>query len=181
MTIIRSQLRADQRFRCRRESRFCEITSVASSQYFSLAQEAKKAQDDKNGILEKRALEAMSNAFRNRNRAVLELAQETGFAFDNWNVRILKIDSPSNGQVTFSVRPLCSNIITLHLAGTAGGSLLESLATKKVGDSLLVSGTFVASRVEGQERPKLPDANRFEQSVTERGSMEEPEYRAILK
>ena len=165
-----------------RESKFCEITSIASSQYFSLAQEAKKAQDDKNGILEKRAQEAMTNAVRNRNRAILELAQETGFAFDSWNVKILKINNPNNGRVTFSVRPLCSNIVTIHLAGTASGTtLLDTLATKKVGDSLTLSGTFIASRLDAQERPTLPDSNRFEQSMTERGSMEEPEYHAILK
>jgi hypothetical protein len=50
-------------------------------------------------------------------------------------VRLLKIDSPSNKQVTFSVRPLCSDIVTIHLAGPANGPLLETLATKQVGQA----------------------------------------------
>jgi hypothetical protein len=128
------------------ENRFCEITTAASKRYFRLAQEAKKARDDKNGILEKRAQEAMIDEVRNRNKQVLELAQEMSFAFDSWSVRLLKIDNPSNKQVTFSVRPLCSDIVTIHLAGPANGPLVETLASKQAGDRLVVSGTFVASR-----------------------------------
>jgi hypothetical protein len=162
------------------ENRFCEITSEASKRYFRISQEAKKARDDKNGILEERAQTSMNNEATNRNKQILELVQQTSFSFDGWGVQLLKIDTPVNNRITFSVRPLCSNIVTMHLTGPANAHLLETLASKQVGDRLIVSGTFMASRDE-KERPISLDPNYFERSLTQLGSMNEPEYRAMLR
>src|SRR5262249_44114457 len=48
------------------EQKFCDITSVASTRYFSLARDARKAHDEKNGILEKRAEDAMTSTAHGR-------------------------------------------------------------------------------------------------------------------
>lgn len=163
------------------ERKFCEITSAASEKYEVLASQAKKARDDKNGILEKRAEEAMTSTARNRNAEILKLAQETGFKFEQWGVQLLKVGSPNDKRITFSVRPLCSDIVTIHLTASPTGPLLEALAAKRKGDSFFISGTFVGSRADNDTPPTAPDAKRFEISITERGSMQEPEYWALLR
>jgi hypothetical protein len=160
------------------ERRFCELTSAASTKYFYLAEEAKKARDGKNGILEQRTEDAMTSAAHARDAEVLKLVQESSFRFDKWYVQLLKIGAPNDKRVTFSVRPFCSNIVTIHLTASVNGPLLEALAAKRVGDTLAVSATFIGSR---GDNDVPPDANRFEQSITEHGSMQEPEYWALLR
>jgi hypothetical protein len=163
------------------ERRFCEITSAASEKYAGLMREAKKARDDKNGILERRAEDAMTSIARDRNAEILKLAQESNFEFEKWGVQLLKVESPKDSRVTFSVRPLCSGLVTIHLTASPNGPLLETLAAKRKGDTLLVSGTFVGARADSDAPPSQPDAKRFEVSITERGSMQEPEYWALLR
>jgi hypothetical protein len=163
------------------ERRFCEINSSASAKYAGLARDAKKARDDKNGILEKRAEEAMTSTARDRNADIFKLVQESSFKFEKWGVELLTVGSPNDKRVTFSVRPLCSDIVTIHITASPNGPLLETLAAKRKGDAFLVSGTFVGSRAGSDAPPTLPDAKRFEVSITERGSMQEPEYWALLR
>jgi hypothetical protein len=163
------------------ERKFCEFTSAASAKYFGLAQEAKKARGEKNGILEKRTEEAMTSAARARDTEILKLVQESSFRLDKWNVQLMQIGTPNDKRVTFSVRPLCSDIVTIHLTAPANGPLIETLAAKRAGDAFLVSATFIGSRGDTDAPPALPDANRFEQSITEHGSMQEPEYWALLR
>jgi hypothetical protein len=163
------------------ERPFCKITSAASVKYDSLAREAKKARDDKNGILEKRAEEAMTSTAGDRNAEIFKLAQESNFRFEKWGVQLLKVGSPNDKRVTFSVRPLCSDILTIHLTTSPNGPLLETLAAKRPGDTFLVSGTFVGARADNDAPPTSPDAKRYEISITERGSMQEPEYWALLR
>jgi hypothetical protein len=163
------------------ERRFCEITSAASAKYVGFAGEAKKARDDKNGILEKRAEEAMTSTARDRNAEILKRAQETNFKFEKWSVQLLKVGTPNDKRVTFSVRPLCSDIVAIHITGSPNGPLLETLAAKRKGDFFVVSGTFVGARADNDDPTIMPDAKRFEISITERGSMQEPEYWALLR
>jgi hypothetical protein len=163
------------------ERRFCDVTSTASAKYFGLAQDAKKARDEKNGILEKRTEEAMTSAVRARDAEILKIVQESSFRFDKWSVQLLEISAPNDKRVTLSARPFCSDILTIHLTAPANKPLLEALAAKRAGDSLSVSGTFIGSRGDIDAPPAVPDANRFEQSITERGSMQEPEYWALLR
>jgi hypothetical protein len=163
------------------ERRFCEITSSASAKYVGLARDAMKARDDKNGILEKRAEEAMTSTARDRNAEIFNLAQESNFKFEKWGVRLLRVGSPNDKRLTFSVRPLCSDMVTIHLTASPTGPLLETLAAKRKGDAFLVSGAFVGSRADSDAPPDQPDAKRFEISITERGSMQEPEYWALLR
>jgi hypothetical protein len=163
------------------ERKFCEITSAASEKYAGLAREAKKARDDKNGILEKRAEEAMTSTARDRNAEIFKLAQESNFRFEKWGVQLLTVGSPNDKRITFTVRPLCSDIVTIHLTASPNGPLLEALAAKRKGDTFFVSGTFVGSRADNDAPPTAPDVKRFEISITERGSMQEPEYWALLR
>ncbi|MBR1267661.1 hypothetical protein JQ629_09090 [Bradyrhizobium sp. AUGA SZCCT0222] len=163
------------------EQRFCDITANASAKYFSLAADMKKARDEKNGILEKRIEEAMAATKRDRDAAILKLARDRNFKIDDWSVRMLKVGTPSSKRVTFSVRPLCSNIVTIHLTASPNGDILEVLAAKRAGDVFLVSGAFAGSRTDTDDPFVAPEAGRLEQSITERGAMEEPEYWALLK
>ena len=123
----------------------------------------------------------MMSTARGRNAEVFELARESNFRFDNWAVQLMKIGTPNAKRVTFSVRPLCSDIVTIHLTASPNAGLLEALATKRVGDVFLVSGTFVGSRADTDDPPAAPEVGRLESSITEHGSMQEPEYWALLK
>jgi hypothetical protein len=163
------------------EKKFCEITSTASRKYFDFAREARKAREDKNGIVEKKHYEAMTKTVRERNESVLELARQTNFIFENWRVQLLEIGRPGDKNVSFSVRPLCSNIVTIHLDAPVSGAFFRTLATKAKGSSLLVSGRFVASRFDSAANPLPQDPGTFEQSATEDGSMREPEYKGLLR
>jgi hypothetical protein len=163
------------------ERRFCELTSAASANYFSLADGAKKARDEKNGILAKRTEEEMTSVKRIRDAEILKLVQESSFKIDKWSVQLLEISAPNDKRVSFSVRPVCSNIVTVHLTAPADGLLLETLSAKRAGDTFLISGTFIGSRGGADALPAVPDAKQFEQSITEHGSMQEPEYSALLR
>jgi hypothetical protein len=163
------------------ERRFCELTSAASAKYFDLAEEAKKARDEKNGILAKRTEEAMTSEARARDAEILKLVQDSSFKFDKWSVQLLEISTPNDKRVSFSVRPYCSNIVTIHLTAPASVPLTDALASKRAGDTFFVSGTFIGSRGGTDTPPTVPDANKFEQSITEHGSMQEPEYSALLR
>ncbi|MGY4471969.1 hypothetical protein ACVWWK_007678 [Bradyrhizobium sp. LB9.1b] len=163
------------------EKLFCEITSSGSAKYFTWAGEAKKARDDKNGIQEKRAQDAMTSTAQFRNAEIFKLAQQTRFKFEDWGVRLLKIGSPNDKRVTFSVRPLCSNIVTIHITAATNAALIEALAAKREGDAFIISGTFAGGRLDNDAPATSPDAKRFEQSITELGSMEEPEFWAQLQ
>lgn len=123
----------------------------------------------------------MTEVARTRNADAVKLLQAEGFSFEKWGVSLLEVQTPDDNQVSFSVRPLCSDIITIHLLAPAQVSIIETLAARETGDALVVSGTFIASRTMPGEPPRPPDADHFEKSVTERGSMEEPEFRAKLR
>jgi len=123
----------------------------------------------------------MTSTARDRNADIFKLAQESNFKFEKWGVELLKVGSPNEKRVTFSVRPLCSDIVTIHVTAAPNGSLLETLAAKRKGEAFLVSGTFVGTRADNDAPPTVPDAKRFEISITERGSMQEPEYWALLR
>lgn len=163
------------------EQRFCDITTDASAKYFTLAAVKKRARDEKNGVMEKRVEEAMTATKRDRDAAILKLARELKFRIDDWGVQMLKVSTPNSKRVTFSVRPLCSNIVTIHLTTSPNGGVLEALAAKRAGDAFRVSGVFAGSRTDTDDPFVAPEAGRLEQSVTERGSMEEPEYWALLR
>ncbi|MGH6713101.1 MAG: hypothetical protein ACREEK_29620 [Bradyrhizobium sp.] len=163
------------------ESQFCEVTANSAKEYFQLAQDAQKARDDKNGILEKRALDAMTAAAQTRNNAIFRLVQSSNFTFEGWRVRLLEIGKPNNGGLSFSVRPLCSKTVTIHLLTTANGPAAEGLATTQKGDTLVLSGKFVEAYGDNGTNAAPRDPSRFERSITERGSMEQPEYRAVLR
>lgn len=163
------------------ETKFCNITSAASEKYFDLASDADKAHDNENGISAKRAEDAMTATARDRDNQTLKLAAQTNFKFQNWVVQLLKVSTPNEKRLTFAVRPLCSGIVTIHLTTAADPALLDALSDKKPGYAFLVSGTFVRSRLDSDNAvPTPPDAKQFEQSITERGSMQEPEYWAHL-
>jgi hypothetical protein len=72
-------------------------------------------------------------------------------------------------------------IVTIHLDAPVSGAFFRTLATKAKGSSLLVSGRFVASRVDSAANPLPRDPGTFEQSATEDGSMREPEYKGLLR
>jgi hypothetical protein len=163
------------------EQRFCDITADASAKYFRLATDLKKARDEKNGIMEKRIEDAMTATKRDRDAEIFKLTKNFKFKIEDWGVRMLKVGTPNNKRVTFSVRPLCSNIVTIHLTAAPNGDLLEALAAKRAGDAFRVSGTFAGSRTDADDPFVVPEAGRLEQSITERGSMEEPEYWALLR
>jgi hypothetical protein len=163
------------------EQRFCDIAADATAKYFSLDADMKRAQGEKNGIMEKRIEEAMTATKQDRDAAILKLAGDLKFRIDNWGVRLLKVGTPDSKRVTFSVRPLCSDIVTIHLSASPNGDLLEALAAKRAGDAFRVSGAFAGSRTDNDDPFVAPEAGRLEQSITERGSMEEPEYWALLR
>lgn len=162
------------------QQNFCDITSAASTKYFSLSRDMKMARDEKNGILEKRAEEAMTATAQGRNAEIFKLVRQTNFKFENWAVQLLKVGTPNSKRVTFSVRPLCSDIVTIHLTTSPNVALIEALAKKRVGDAFLVSGAFVGSRADTDDPPAAPEVGRLERSMTEQGSMKEPEYWALL-
>jgi hypothetical protein len=165
-----------------RETKFCDLTGDATQTYFDQAIDAAKARMDKNGIVATRVEDAMSATVRDRNANVLKFARETNFGFDDWGVKILKVDIPYANHVSFSVRPVCSPIVTIHLTAPADPQIIEALSNRRAGDMLLVSGTFVGSRLDRPDAvPVAPNDKKFEQSTTERGSMEEPEYWAQLR
>src|SRR5262249_4795866 len=107
------------------EQKFCEITSVASMRYFSLARGMKKAHDEKNGILEKRGGDAMTSTAHERDSEVFKLGRESNFKFENWVIQLLKVGTPNDKRVTFTVRPLCSDIVKIHLTGSANAALID--------------------------------------------------------
>jgi hypothetical protein len=131
--------------------------------------------------LAKRTEEAMTSEARARDAEILKLVQDSSFKFDKWSVQLLEISTPNDKRVSFSVRPYCSNIVTIHLTAPASVPLTDALASKRAGDTFFVSGTFIGSRGGTDTPPTVPDANKFEQSITEHGSMQEPEYSALLR
>lgn len=163
------------------QQRFCDITSDASVKYFDLADDLKKARDNKNGIVAKRIEEAMTATRRDRDAEVLKLARELKFKMDDWGVELVKVGTPNSKRVTFSVRPVCSHIVTIHLTALPRPDLLDALAARRKGDTFRISGAFVGSRADTDDPVVAPEAGKLEQSLTERGSMEEPEYWALLK
>jgi hypothetical protein len=165
-----------------REIKFCDLTGDSTQTYVDQAVDVAKARTEKNGIVAKRAEDAMSATVRDRNANVLKFAREANFGFDDWGVKLLKVGAPSNNRVTFTVRPVCSPIVTIHLTAPATSNIVEALSDRRAGDMFLVSGTFVGARLDSADAVAVvPDEKKFEQSVSERGSMEEPEYWAQLR
>jgi len=159
------------------EIRFCEITYSAGTKYFDLARKAKTARDNRNGILESEAQKAMTAIANERNMDISNLLQQTGLSFESWVVDLLEIEAPNETKITFSVSPSCSKDTIIHISAPAKGPHIATLSTKQKGDTLIVSGRFDAREAGSKNQKPV----RLEGSITERGSMEEPEYNATLR
>jgi len=127
--------------------------------------------------LENEAQKAMTATANERSIDVSNLLQQTGLSFESWVVDLLEIEAPNEIKITFSVSPSCSKDTIIHISAPAKGPHIATLSTKQKGDTLIVSGRF--DEREGGNRNQKPV--RLEGSITERGSMEEPEYHATLR
>lgn len=155
---------------------FCSIVENGKSKYYNLLDRWSVANREKNGIVTSQISGEMTAVYRSRNEDIFRLLERTQFNFENWSMTVVEINSVINGFVDLKIHPLCSKITVIHASVAAVPMALEVLAKKKLGDPLVVSGTFVEkyARVE----PTSPE--KFEMSFTESGSMDEPEYTAII-
>ena len=155
---------------------FCSILENGKSKRDDLLHRWGAANDAKNGIVTAQLSGEMTAVYRSRNEDIFRLLERTQFNFENWSTTVVEINSVSNGFVDLKIHPLCSKITVIHATASAVPTQLEVLAKKKLGDPIVVSGTFLEkhTRIE----PTSPE--KFEMSLTESGSMDEPEYTAAI-
>jgi hypothetical protein len=164
------------------QQRFCSIIELATSNYRDLSRQLDTAKEQKNGIAQQRLQTQMTAVFRTRNEDIFHLVQQTSFRFDNWLTTIDRIGSPTETALSFSFRPLCSRVTTIYGSVPATSTHLALMSTKKQGDRLTVTGEFVArvpflTPARG-DSPITPRS--LEGSLTEGGSMSNPEYSAVV-
>jgi hypothetical protein len=108
-------------------------------------------------------------------------SQAGSLQFDGWAGQVQKITTESDGSAYISIKLEGTNIeiktwnnslsdIMSHTMIQRNDPLYQSLMNLKEGDQVLVSGTFVAS--DNNDHPDYI----VEQSLTEEGSMKEPEF-----
>lgn len=157
--------------------RFCSIIENGRAKYYDLLHRWSAANDQKNGIVTTQLSHEMTAAYRSRNEDIFTLLSQNQFSFENWLMTVVEVASPINGLVGLKIHPFCSKVVLIHASAPATPAYLELLATKKQGDRFVVSGTFVEKYT--RARPTSPE--KFEMSLTESGSMDEPEYAVDIK
>ncbi len=156
------------------QARLCSIIKEAESKYTSLKDKRSTARSENNGIVEQRLTTEMTSVYSARNAEIFEFAKQTDFSFKDWLVIVRRIGSPSKSTVLVDFRLVCSRgtpptWISSYIP--ISHAIVEFLSKAKDGDYLLVSGVFWG---------KGGSANELEKSLTESGSMYEPEYRADI-
>jgi hypothetical protein len=155
---------------------FCSIVENAKSKYYDLLHRWSAADEQKNGIVTAQLSGEMTSVYRSRNEDIFRLLERTQFSFENWLMIVVEIKSAINGFVDLKVHPLCSKITIIHATADAVPMYLDLLSKKKLGDRLVMSGTFVQKY--SRAKPSSPE--KFEMSLTRSGSMDEPEYTAVI-
>jgi hypothetical protein len=164
------------------QSDFCSIMEGAGADYRKLLHQYSAATDAKNGIVQQQLSQQMTSIYQLRNKGVFEYLQRADFNFEDWIITVEKISSPNGGRVDLDFHPACSPATTVHARVSAESNHLNFLASLKQGDRIMVSGRFIerwggkASSVPG----KPVSAEEFEGSLTQSGSMNEPEYSAVI-
>jgi hypothetical protein len=157
------------------QKRFCEALEDARAKYYQLLGQWSAADKEKNGIVQQRVSNEMDNIIRQRNQRIFALAQQRSFVVDGWQVAIVEIDRPFQGWVDVKARLTCSRTTLLHVR--VGGDGISLLAAKKQNDRLFVTGRFTEKY--GRDTPQ--SAEKFEGSLTDSGSMQEPEFWLVAK
>ncbi len=172
------------------EDQFCSIINVATSTYNSLSQQRDIAHSQQNGIVEDQFTRQMTEVYRKRNADAFNTAEQTNFHFDNWVVSIMRVSSPQqhwsgylDAAIPFDIHPLCSTILKIRAAAAATNGNINLLSQKRQGDYLAMTGMFLRrfSGPANATSPPLPtSADEFEDSFTESGSMDEPEFSVLV-
>ena len=135
------------------------------------------------GLREKRDAEAMA------------WFKATNFKFDHWEAKIVKIGGPSTDYcpkgmapcIDLTVKMTTADGLVLRASTPQTKQFVTMLTASKPGDALVISGRFVqryanslvlAGEKQMDLMPKTP--KDMEVSLTENGSMDDPEYRIVI-
>jgi hypothetical protein len=160
------------------ETEFCSTVENAWRSYGDLSVQRDVARRNNNGIVVQQFENKMTSVYRQRNNDVFAQLSRADFAFDAWILSIVRIMAPSNGRVKVDANPVCSEITVVHTDVSATPEYLNVLSLFKQGSRFMASGRFVQAAMGRGTRPESPEY--LESSITELGSMHEPEYTASV-
>jgi hypothetical protein len=191
-TVTRATLVPDQ------ERQFCDVINKATSDYSSLSKQEEVARQQRNGIVEDRLSRTKTDVFHTRNEDVFKLVSANGFKLDNWVFVISRISGPYTpdnnlpmkwlpNYVAIDATPMCSANTQIEARVVATQEIVDFLSSKKKGDQIVMSGQFL-QRFGGERDAASPpvatlstvSSEKFEGSLTEKGSMSEPEYKIYV-
>ena len=147
------------------------------------AQAAQNGMISTDGLMAKRDAEAMA-WFKSNN-----------FKFERWEAKIVKIDGPSDNYcpkgmvpcINFTVKMTTADGLVLRASAAQSPQFVTMMTARRPGDVLVISGRFVQRYANNmilpgeQRKDRMPSTPReMEVSVTESGSMEDPEYRIVI-
>lgn len=164
------------------QTAFCGTVEGATADYRSLSGQYSAASEAKNGIVQQQLTQQMTVAYHDRNVEVFRLLKQADFAFENWMITVERISSPSGNRIQLDFHPVCAPNTTIHAGVAAEPNYLNFLAGLKQGDRITASGRFVErwGGKAGATPGKPVSAEEFEGSFTEKGSMTNPEYSAVI-
>jgi len=166
----------------RKEAAFGSMIMAHTRNYREVREKASKnGMFTTDGLRDKRDAEAMA------------WFKAANFRFEKWEAKIVKIDGPAEMQCPKAITP-CINLdvkmttpdgLILHASAPKSSQFVTTLTASKVGDVLVISGKFVsavANSIFKDDRDGLtPTSPRaMEVSITDAGSMDDPEYRIVI-
>jgi hypothetical protein len=154
---------------------FCGIIDDQSDQYMPLYQQYKK---EPNGPTQDSLTVQMREVFRTRNQKIIDSLLAHHFHVEEWGTHIDKMShyAQDSGSGTGTVIELnlsanCRTKTTLQVDVVDGTPLAATLADRKAGDNLAITGNFVMHYTD-----TTPPTRALEWSVTRDRAMTTPEY-----
>jgi len=166
------------------EPDFCSVVNNASAAYAALYEQWNTAGKEGNKVRQSQIADRMTQRQRLRDVQVFELVRSHAFAFDQWQASVINVNSPQQDWVKVDVHLNCSPITLIHAWIHATPRILQFLGELKRNDHLLMTGKIThawGGPITSTPSPGPPgSANDLEGSLTESGSMKEPEYTVAL-
>jgi hypothetical protein len=156
---------------------FCGIIDDHSDQYLPLYGQSKK---ELNGPTQDGLIAQMRDVFRDRNEKIIVSLLQHHFHVEEWGTHIDKIshyaDDSGSGNSTGTLVELnlsanCRTKTTLQVDVADGTPLAATIADRKAGDNLAITGNFVMHYTD-----TTPPTRALEWSVTRDRAMTNPEY-----
>jgi hypothetical protein len=154
---------------------FCGIIDDESDQYMPLYDQSKK---EPNGAAQDRLISQMHEVYRARNQRVMESLTPHHLHIEEWGTHIDKIShyaqdsgSGTGTVIELNLNPNCRTRTTLQVDVADGTPLAATLADRKAGDNLAITGNFIMHYTD-----TMPPTRALEWSVTSGRGMTSPEY-----